>query len=71
MNNPYPETVTDESTSQVFETSLHRAWREGWDDREVVTKELYEALKAIIDECDSEKAAGIVLEAIALYEEGK
>ena len=41
MNNPYPETITDESTGQVFEDKEHKAYQRGWDDREVVTKELY------------------------------
>ena len=46
--NPYPEkTEPDESTGQVFEDKEHKAYQKGWDAREVVTKELYEALKAI------------------------
>lgn len=50
MNNPYPETITDESTGLVLDDHRHKFWQEGWEAREVVTIELYEALKAAWNE---------------------
>jgi len=47
MNNPYPEFRIDERTKKEVIHHAHTYWQEGWDAREVVTKELYKALKAI------------------------
>ncbi len=45
--NPYPETITDEISGVEVYNQKHDLWQEGYDTREVVTKELYEALKSI------------------------
>ncbi len=46
MNNPYPELI-DDGTGWMVQNERRPVWQEGWDAREVVTKELYEALKDI------------------------
>lgn len=31
MNNPYPETITDEATGIQVSNPLHKAWEEGFE----------------------------------------
>ncbi len=84
MNNPYPGPI--EVNGIEFEDPKHIAWQEGWDAREVVTKELYEACKGIEDLYVANKGSDTefivmrtatlddwvkVKQAIAHHEEGK
>ncbi|KKM91636.1 hypothetical protein LCGC14_1226450, partial [marine sediment metagenome] len=46
MNNPYPVFIL-EGTGHTVKNQRHNDYKEGWDAREVVTKELYVALKGV------------------------
>ena len=49
MNNPYPKIAINRALGIKGQGLRHNCWQEGYDAGEVETKELYEALKELIN----------------------
>ena len=79
MINPYPEFIGDVVSGRPLRRNVkHTIWQKGWDAREVVTKELYEACKRVWESGFNVFTSSPTLSlreelanAIAHYEEGK